>query len=96
MKIKINIAEQALDLFDDAGALVKRYAELVSLEQAGIGQAPARPEPAPREPELMLEANYGPGWRVRATFRYGSDAFAINTEEQGSLLFLPRLTIEVT
>jgi hypothetical protein len=23
-----------------------------------------RPEPAPREPELMLEANYGPGWRV--------------------------------
>ena len=23
-----------------------------------------RPEPAPREPELMLEANYGPGWKV--------------------------------
>ena len=23
-----------------------------------------RPEPAPRDPELMLEANYGPGWKV--------------------------------
>jgi hypothetical protein len=23
-----------------------------------------RPEPAPRIPEIMLEANYGPGWRV--------------------------------
>jgi SAM-dependent methyltransferase len=23
-----------------------------------------RPEPAPREPEIMLEANYGPGWKV--------------------------------
>ncbi|WP_170182316.1 class I SAM-dependent methyltransferase [Blastococcus colisei] len=23
-----------------------------------------RPEPAPREPEIMLEANYGPGWRT--------------------------------
>ncbi len=23
-----------------------------------------RPEPAPRKPELMLEANYGPGWKV--------------------------------
>ena len=23
-----------------------------------------RPEPAPREPEVMLEANYGPGWKI--------------------------------
>jgi SAM-dependent methyltransferase len=23
-----------------------------------------RPEPAPRQPELLLEGNYGPGWRV--------------------------------
>ncbi|GAA3393291.1 hypothetical protein [Cryptosporangium minutisporangium] len=46
--------------------------------------------------ENWLITNENATGAADATFRYGSDAFPIETEEQGSLLFLPRLTIEVT
>jgi len=85
LKIRINIAEQALDLFDDAGALVKRYA--VSTAANGPGElSGSYCTPRGRH---VIRAKIGAGQPENAVFARRRPTGEIYTPELG-LLFPER------
>lgn len=81
MKIRINIAEQALDLFDDAGALVKRYA--VSTAANGPGELSGS-YCTPRG-QHVIRAKIGAGQPENAVFARRRPTGEIYTPELGQL-----------
>lgn len=81
MKIRINIAEQALDLFDDAGDLVKRYA--VSTAANGPGELSGS-YCTPRG-QHVIRARIGTGQPENAVFARRRPTGEIYTQELGQL-----------
>jgi L,D-transpeptidase YbiS len=81
LKIKINIAEQALDLFDDAGALIKHYA--VSTAVNGAGELSGS-YCTPRG-QHVIRAKIGAGQPKNAVFVRRRPTGEIYTPELGEL-----------